>query len=53
MVDKRILITANHNKDKRDRTQWYTIDYDVFKVYVDNIKASRQNDECNKIELGE
>lgn len=39
LVKAKILITDNFNKDKRDRTLWYTIDYEVLETLINSIGA--------------
>lgn len=39
----KILITGNFNKDKRDRTKWYTIDYEKLEEYVNRKSAKCTN----------
>lgn len=38
LVDLGILITANYNKDKRDRTKWYSIDYEKLEKLTEQKK---------------
>ena len=45
LEEKGLLFTGNYNRDRRDRTKWYSINY----LQLDNImkNAFSQNDECN------
>jgi hypothetical protein len=43
LVKAKILITGNFNKDKRDRTKWYTIDYEKLEEYVNRKSAKCTN----------
>ena len=46
LEEKDFLFIGNFNKDKRDRTRWYSINYK--KLYEVMKNAISQNDECNK-----
>lgn len=37
-----VLITAIHNKDKRDRTKWYSIDYDRLVDFREKRRIKKQ-----------
>ncbi|HHD2754430.1 TPA: hypothetical protein ACOTG0_003285 [Clostridium perfringens] len=37
-----VLITAIHNKDKRDRTKWYSIDYDRLVDFCEKRRIKKQ-----------
>ena len=39
LVKAKILITGNFNKDKRDRTLWYSIDYKRLETIINGIGA--------------
>lgn len=45
LEEKGLLFTGNYNRDRRDRTKWYSINY----LQLDSImkNAFSQNDECN------
>ena len=45
LEEKGLLFIGNYNRDRRDRTKWYSINY----LQLDNImkNAFSQNDECN------
>lgn len=43
LVKAKILITGNFNKDKRDRTLWYTIDYEKLEKLI-NSKSAKCTD---------
>lgn len=58
LEQKGILIVGNYNKEKRDRTSWYSIDYEVLDKYSNCIppnwrNANRQNEEMHLPNLGE
>lgn len=46
LEEKDFLFIGNFNKDKRDRTRWYSINYKKLNEVMKN--AISQNDECNK-----
>ena len=49
LTDKGIVVTANFNKSKFDRTLWYSIDYDKLDELVNNIQpsiVSERDDDC-------
>lgn len=50
LVDKGIVITANFNKMKFDRTLWYSIDYDKLDVYVNEASINAKWIENSVIE---
>ena len=50
LVDKGIVITANFNKMKFDRTLWYSIDYDKLDVYVNEASINAKWIEDSVIE---
>lgn len=43
LVKAKLLITGNFNKDKRDRTLWYTIDYERLETLVNSKSAKCTN----------
>lgn len=45
LEEKELLFTGNYNRDRRDRTKWYSINYLQLDVIMKN--AISQNDECN------
>ena len=46
LEEKGFLFIGNFNKDRRDRTRWYSINYQKLDEVMKN--AISQNDECNK-----
>ena len=57
-----LVISANYNKHKYDRTKWYTIDYDkVIETLINNditinpfsVMAQTQNEECVYADIGQ
>lgn len=55
-LEKRgVLVSANYNRDPRDHTKWYSIDYDVMKAIEEQQKAlndaSGQNDPMEQVKM--
>lgn len=49
LTDIGVIITGNYNKDGRDKTKWYTIDFNVFEKIIKKILDRTDNkSECNE-----
>lgn len=49
LTDIGVIITGNYNKDGRDKTKWYAIDFDVFERIIKGILNSCDKKSiCNK-----
>lgn len=47
VVNMGIFVTGNYNRDKRDRTKWYTIDYEKLDFYIRSYQLTmNHNGEC-------
>lgn len=50
LEDKKILISGNYNTEKRDKTKWYSIDYDLLELLVSGEEEKSDNTENNNSE---
>jgi hypothetical protein len=53
LEDQNILIVGNYNPDRRDRTKWYSIDYDKLDLLVKEYQDQMQKDKMTKCNSSE